>query len=101
MYVDEIWVKIRRSEMQYFSEHINSVDKCVNFAREEPQNNKPPFLDMSTRSDLDIEVYRKPTHTDQCLLFDSLHPVDDKLGAIVIHQVKMVQQTQSLKTRIS
>ena len=31
---------------------------------------------------LDVTIYRKPTHTDQYLHFDSHHPVSHKLSVI-------------------
>ena len=37
---------------------------------------------MKKDRSLHIGVYRKPTHTDQYLLFDSHHPLEHKLGVI-------------------
>ncbi|TWW53916.1 hypothetical protein D4764_0197150, partial [Takifugu flavidus] len=37
---------------------------------------------LSEDRNLTIEVYRKPTHTDQYLQFDSHHPLEHKLGVI-------------------
>ena len=44
------------------------------------------FLDWAVHTgedrSLNSDVYRKPTHTDQYLLFDSHHPLKDRLGVI-------------------
>ncbi|XP_060756573.1 uncharacterized protein LOC132867607, partial [Neoarius graeffei] len=85
-YVDDTWVKIKIQEVEAFSKHINAVDSNINFTREDVSGNNLAFLDCDVhiRQDrsLSIEVYRKPTHTDQYLLFDSHHPLEHKLGVI-------------------
>ncbi len=54
-YVDDTFVVIKEDRKEAFFEHINNVD---------------------------VDVYRKPTHTDQYLLFDSCYPLEHKLGVI-------------------
>ncbi|XP_040922260.1 uncharacterized protein LOC121200823, partial [Toxotes jaculatrix] len=85
-YVDDTWVKIKTQDLQAFTEHINSVDKNIKFTREDVKDNHLPFLDcdvhLAEDRSLYIGVYRKPTHTDQYLLFDSHHPLEHKLGVI-------------------
>ncbi len=57
-------MKIKRREIDFFSEHINSVDINIKFTKEEMLNNKLPFLDCAIRVGedrrLQVEVYRKP-----------------------------------------
>ncbi|XP_041430610.1 LOW QUALITY PROTEIN: uncharacterized protein LOC121397622 [Xenopus laevis] len=85
-YVDDTWVTIRSNEVAAFTEHINSVDNNIKFTREDVHENKLAFLDclicIQEGGNLKTEVYRKPTHTDQYLLFDSHHPLEHKLGVI-------------------
>lgn len=85
-YVDDTWVKIKTKEVERFSTHINQVDENINFTREDIQGNRLAFLDCAVLVEedrkLNIEVYRKPTHTDQYLHFDSHHPLQHKLGVI-------------------
>ncbi|XP_049914604.1 uncharacterized protein LOC126398968 [Epinephelus moara] len=85
-YVDDTWVKIKTQEMQAFTQHIDSVDRNIKFTREDVKDNGLPFLDCDVHitedKGLHIGVYRKPTHTDQYLLFDSHHPLEHKLGVI-------------------
>ncbi|XP_038148866.1 uncharacterized protein LOC119788543, partial [Cyprinodon tularosa] len=85
-YVDDTFVKIQLEEVEAFTKHINSVDRNIKFTREDAKDNKLPFLDclvsMEGDGSLNIEVYRKPTHTDQYLLFDSHHPLEHKLSVI-------------------
>ena len=76
--MDDTWVKIKSQELEAFTQHINSVDSNIHFTREDVKDNRLPFLDCAVAvgkdGNLSIEVYRKPTHTDQYLLFDSHHP---------------------------
>ena len=50
------------------------------------EDNTIPFLDMSVSRDsnglLPTAVYRKPTHTDQYLTYDSHHPQSVKCGIV-------------------
>jgi len=50
------------------------------------KDNTIPFLDTSVSRDLDglltTSVYRKPTHTDQYLAYDSHHPQSVKRGIV-------------------
>ena len=79
----DLWttrVKIKTQEVQAFTEHIFSTDSNIKFTREDVRNNRLAFLDCAAHIDEDrslhIGVYRKPTHRDQCLLFDSHHPLE-------------------------
>ena len=69
--------------MTEFHQHINSVCHHVQFTMEEEQDLSLPFLDVLViRHDktLHTQVYRKPTHTDKYLHFDSHHPQHQKLA---------------------
>ena len=55
-------------------------------SRSTPKDHKLPFLDCAVYIEedrsLNTEVYRKPTHTNQYLLFHSHHPLEHKLAVI-------------------
>ncbi|XP_061603008.1 uncharacterized protein LOC133464838 [Cololabis saira] len=95
-YVDDTWVKMKTNEIGPFTDHINSVDNYIKFTKEEMRENQLPFLDcgisLGGEGELQVEVYRKPTHTDQYLMFDSHHPLEHKLGVIrtLQHRAKTV-----------
>ena len=65
-----------------FTEHLNSIDEDIKFTTEPEMEGKLPFLDSCTTlndgGSLDLTVYRKPTHTDQYLNFDSSHHFQHK-----------------------
>ena len=61
-----------------------------------------PFLDILIKLDnegrLNTTVYRKPTHTDQYLHWDSLHPISSKCSMVgtLHHRAKTVCSTKQL-----
>ena len=63
-----------------FIQHINTVDPSIQFTVEEAkEDGSIPFLDTIIRPEADgtftIGVYRKPTHTDLYLPWDSNHNI--------------------------
>ena len=85
-YVDDTFVIIDRNEAASFYNFINEVDPNIKFTQEECVDNKLAFLDCQVHihedGSLKSTVYRKPTHTDFYLQFDSHHPLIHKLGVI-------------------
>ncbi|XP_072037121.1 uncharacterized protein [Amphiura filiformis] len=75
-----------RNEADSFYKFINEVDPNIKFTQEECVDNKLAFLDCQVHihedGSLKSTVYRKPTHTDFYLQFDSHHPRIHKLGVI-------------------
>ena len=86
-YVDDTFVIQKEVYKQDFLQHINNVDPAIQFTVE---NNKEdgaiPFLDTIVKPEADgnmsITVYRKPTHMDQYLQWDSHHHLSAKFSAI-------------------
>ena len=85
--------------MTEFHLHINSVCHYIQFTVEEEQNLSLPFLDvLVTRYDktLRTQVYRKPTHTDRYLHFDSHHPQHQKLAVTkTLYMTELTHTTPS------
>ena len=71
-YVDDTFTILSRDKVD------NSQQPTIHFTMETETNNTIPFLDTLVTRDLDgylsTSVYRKPTHTDQYLAYDSHHP---------------------------
>ena len=77
-YVDDTFVIHKEANKQSFLQHINSVDPAIRFTVEDnKEDGSIPFLDTIVKPEVDgslsITVYRKPTHTDQYLQWDSHH----------------------------
>ena len=102
-YVDDTWVLIKASELDRFFNHINQVDPNIKFTQEGLSDNKLAFLDCLVRVEedlsLSVSVYRKQTHTDQYLQFDSNHPLIQKLGVVktLFHRADTIVTKESEK----
>jgi len=85
-YVDDIMEVIKVGKLDEFTDFLNQMDDTgsIKFTHETELDGKLPFLDilLNRKEDgkLKIKVYRKPTHTDQYLSFDSHHPLEHKLS---------------------
>ena len=85
--MDDTFIIQKEIHKQDFLQHINSVDPAIQFTVE---NNKEdgaiPFLDTIVKPEADgnlyITVYRKPTHMDQHLEWDSHHHLSAKFSVI-------------------
>ena len=86
-YVDDTFVIHKEANKQGFLQHINSVDPAIRFTVEDnKEDGSIPFLDTIVKPEADgglsITVYRKPTHTDQYLQWDSHHHLSAKFSVI-------------------
>ena len=85
-YVDDIFCILRKSSTEELLHHLNGVRPTIKFTVERKEDGTLPFLDtlLRRREDgtLDVSIYRKPTHTDRYLHFESHHPTLVKRGVV-------------------
>ena len=86
-FVDGTFVVPKEVNKQGFLQHMNSVDPAIKFTVEDnKEDGSIPFLDTIVKPEADgtlsITVYRKPTHTDQYLQWDSHHHLSAKFSVI-------------------
>ena len=100
-FVDDIYVMQKAEHSQKCLHHINTQDPHIQFTMEEPnQDGWLPFLDTHIPPDpnntLITTVYRKPTHTDQYLHWDSNHVIGAKYSVFntLAHRAKVVSHNQ-------
>ena len=102
-YVDDTFVVIEADKKQGFLNHINSVDPFIYFTTEDARTDGSIlFLDTIVRPQSDgsllTSVYRKPSHTDQYLQWNSHHHLSAKFSVIntLKHRAKTVCSNQHL-----
>ena len=98
---------LRKDQAQKFTDYLNTVDEDIKWTTErevvkdiEGQENRTErglaFLDTLSVINEDgmikTRVYRKDTHTDQYLNFESNHPLEHKRGVVktLAHRAKTV-----------
>ena len=102
-YVDDTFVIQEEQYKNEFFQHINSLDENIKFTAETTKvDGFMPFLDtlVTPKSDgsLETTVYRKPTHTNQYLQWDSHHAITNKYSIIstLLHRAKNICSNQQL-----
>ena len=81
-YVDDTFVLTHEDDVDSLTSHINNIDDHIQFTTELETQGKLPFPDLCVTVLDDactkITTYRKPTHIDQYLNFNSYHPLNLK-----------------------
>ena len=101
-FVDDTFVINKAEHSQDLLQHINNQDPNIQFTVEPTQQGSLPFLDtlvtIQPDNTLSTSVYRKPTHTDQYLHWDSIHHITAKQSVYntLAHRAKTVSSTQDL-----
>ena len=95
--MDDTLVIQKAEHSQQLLHHINSQDPNIQFTLEEPgTDGSIPFLDTKVspgpNNTILTTVYRKPTHTDQYLHWDSNHFITAKNSVYntLAHMAKVV-----------
>ena len=85
-FVDDTFTVLGKDYVDGFLQHLNSQQPTIRFTMQIEKDNTIPFPDTSVSRDsnglLTTTVYRKPTHTDQYLAYDSHHPQSVKRGIV-------------------
>ena len=86
-YVDDTLTIIKKDHKDTFLVHINSIDPNIRFTSEDPkEDGSISFLDIliipEEDGKLNTTVYRKPTHTDMYLHWDSHQNIPSKYSAV-------------------
>ena len=85
-YVDDTCCILRKGDVDGLLNHLNSIRPTIKFTMELEEEGSLPFLNTRVtrlaNGKLDITVYRKKTHTDRYLHFESHHPIHVKKGTV-------------------
>ena len=84
-FVDDVYSILKRTHLENFFQHINNLHQNIKFTMEEESNGELAFLDTLLKRDngeISVLVYRKPTHTDQYLHYNSHHQTSCKESVV-------------------
>ena len=84
-YVDDSHSWLKTTLVNEFHDRLNSFNPHLQFTIELEENRCLPFLDTMTigsNGKIEVDLHRKPTHTDKYLHHDSHHPLQHKLSVL-------------------
>ena len=101
--VDDTFVIQEEQHKEEFFQHINSIDPNIKFTAETTKSDGSlPFLDTLVTPQSDgsqaTTVYRKSTHTNQYLQWDSHYAITNRYSIIssLLHRAKHICSNQQL-----
>ena len=96
-FVDDTFTIIKKEDKNSFLDHLNSIHQNIKFTCEEVRDDgSMPFLDIliTPKEDgsLSTSVFRKPTHTDLYIQWDSHHTISLKysVAGTLYHRAKTI-----------
>ena len=105
-FVDDTFTIIKKEDRRSFLQHLNSIHQNIKFTCEEVRDDgSMPFLDIlvTPKEDgsLSTSVFRKPTHTDLYLQWDSQHTISSKysVAGTLYHRAKIVCSDPQLQKK--
>ena len=100
-FVDDTFVILETEHKEEFFQHINAIEEKIQFTAETTRaDGSIPFLDTlltaKSNGSLSTSIYRKPTHTNQYLQWDSHHAIANKYSVInsLLHRAKNICSNQ-------
>ena len=102
--MDDSHACLQKRYVQEFHDHLNAINPHTQFTKEVEENNCISFLDtLTTRVHdcIQVSVYRKPTHTDKYLDFNSHHPAQQKRSVLntLLDRAKNIPSTRARQCR--
>ena len=91
MNVENVVSATRKDKVNKLQEHLNFIGSNIKFTIELPGTAGHPFIDTLTKpipNSIEYSVYKKPTHTDSYLEYNSYYPISAKLS--VIHTLILI-----------
>ena len=72
--------------MNLILSHLNGINRHIQFTVETEENGCLPYLDLkisrNSNGSLSFDVYRKPTHTNDYLKYNSYNPKSQKRSVV-------------------
>ena len=97
-FVDDSFSIIKKIAISTFHNTLNNIDPNISFTIELEQDNQISFIDaLITRqgNNLEVDVYRKPMHTDRYIDFNSHHDIKCKISTART----LIHRAQTLPTK--
>jgi hypothetical protein len=101
-FVDDSFFLISDDTVDTLFSTFNAVHPKFQFTIEKETDSKLPFLDVLVchgPTGIYTTVYRKPTHTDRYLQFDSCHPIQHKAAVVdtLVHRALTIPSSDLLR----
>ena len=106
-YVDDSNYCIKSNDLENFHRHLNSINQHIQFTieRVDLEDGKPTisFLDTSSailpNGNIEVQVFRKATHTNKYLAYESHHSAQHKRSVIntLMHRANTIPSNHTLK----